>query len=147
MNKKVLSLARKVRREICGKYSSGMCFNASVSLSYLLQRANISHKIIGGQYIGLMGNIPYPDEGPDFPFDEWEADARGHAWIEIDGDILDITADQYDDSNAKVLYPAPRSNYDPIEVQLDYRGGDTIAAQSKSRRGLLVKTHSRRRRK
>lgn len=45
---------------------------------------------------------------------------RGHVWLELDGLIIDITADQFDDFSQKVYIDKDRSFHSQFEGQKDF---------------------------
>ena len=79
------NICRKVRdyysqKEYCGKYMDEHCAIASYKLFEELKQANYSPALVVGEF-------------PEF----------GHCWIELDGKVVDITAQQFLNSLPEIL--------------------------------------------
>jgi hypothetical protein len=111
----IRQIAMRVREEqfeSCGRGPSDQCDVAASTLSRELDKAEIRHRIVAGQWIGAV----------DQETEEQEAE-RGHMWIEFPQHrmILDISADQFTDAPS-VWFPAPRKFYEKMEVVYDSTG-------------------------
>jgi len=150
--RKILEIAREVRRHVrraAGAYCppSGLCGEATLALSTRLLRAGIPHEYVSGIWRGSIAKVieqhePWTKTAGDRMAIE---DLRYHSWIEFpqfDGEILDVTADQYDDVPA-IYFPANPRHYEKLET-IDL--GDILEeGEGRERLGLpLAGPHFRR---
>jgi len=86
-NKEVILLAQQARRNwgICDRAKFGDCKATSKGLVMLLTQAGRPAKLAHGYFKASTGDMPGNEQETNFE----------HSWVEIDGDILDPTVDQF----------------------------------------------------
>jgi hypothetical protein len=101
MNKKILEIAEEVRKELIEIYDSpkAVCLEASRMLKKELKKNGFESIIVQGTFT-IDDPLEF-DEFDDFDEDEDNENCNHyiydplHYWIEINEEILDITADQF----------------------------------------------------
>lgn len=75
----------------------------------------------------------------------WDPDYQSHAWVEVDGAIVDITADQFPEVSEPVLVTRDRawhSRFDPVtRKERGHLQSDVQTDQTLSRAFRQIKAH------
>lgn len=96
MNNNILKIAEQVRKELIEIYDSpkDVCLEACKMLKKAFSENGIASQIIQGKF-KIDEPCNYIDD--NYEYNEEVNFEPLHYWIEINGCILDITADQFDD--------------------------------------------------
>ena len=118
---RILAIAREVRRHVrkeSGAYCSpvGLCGEASFALSMRLTRAGIEHEAWGGIW---QGPVKWKEDLSTVGNRMRAESKRQHAWIsfpQYDGEVLDVTADQFSKHPAikPIWFPAKKEWYSKL---------------------------------
>lgn len=131
-NNNLMDIASNVRKEVlktannpifAGPESTGRCIDASVLLAETLKKAGINAKVLTGRFIkdyelppelrGVIPEVEIPKDFQDAGFSPDAFKSEFHAWVEVDGKVVDITADQFNPFLEKPLpdiYVGPRTD-------------------------------------
>lgn len=92
---KVTKIARQVRKRLIEREgcSTAQCYEASLELYRELRNAGFGASIVGGTF---EIDEPDPEVTPKEAWETGDAYFPWHWWVEVDGRVVDITADQFD---------------------------------------------------
>ena len=102
VKKSIQRVALRHRYALCPNGSGGLCGMVSSKIVEDLRRRGIRCQEKRGHF---MGECSGENENYD-----WD-DEYDHAWVDIDGEILDATADQFNKDLPEIWYPANKKCY------------------------------------